>query len=165
MGFSGSFVVARVDRPLNELASVRAAGAPLYWLATDGAWQILQMHTDDKTPDAIVAETGGPVLEMHVHDSDLAWVEAKGLADLGWRGVLSPEMARDHQVPEWWIGEPDEVGRKAVAWAEEAGLRPDPAAVRAALVAESDPFAEDLIFALVKAMGLRFGPGENLILS
>jgi hypothetical protein len=100
---------------------------------------------------------------MYVHDSDVVSVEAASPDGLTWHCALSPEMARDYGVPEEWIGNPDEVTHQAVAWAEEAGLQPDPAAVRATLEAECDPLAEGLVLDLVHALGFRFGAGENLL--
>jgi hypothetical protein len=71
-------------------------------------------------------------------------------------------MARGYGFPEEWIGDPDEVAEQAVAWAREAGLDPTPAEVRAALVTECDPLAEDLVFQLAHALGFRFDNGVGL---
>ena len=71
-------------------------------------------------------------------------------------------MARDYGLSEKQMGDPDTVAALAVAWAEEAGLQPDPVAVKEALLCEADPFAEDLVFGLVRALGFRFGNGTNL---
>ncbi|MFI1169972.1 hypothetical protein [Streptomyces melanogenes] len=105
---------------------------------------------------SLVDETGAPVLVVHVVDSDFATVDAESPQGLSWHCALSPEMARDYDLPEEWIGDPVEVGERAEAWAREAGLQPDPVALRNALVAECDPLAEDLVSALVHALGFRF---------
>ncbi|MEU6235424.1 hypothetical protein [Kitasatospora sp. NPDC047058] len=162
MGFSGTFLVARADRPLTELSALRAVDASPCWSAGDGPWQILQLSPIAEPDDSIVTETAAPVLVLHVQDSDFAGVRAVSPGGPVWHCVLSPETARDYDVPERWIGEPDEVTDHAVAWAEEAGLRPDRAAVRAVLEAESDPFAEDLVVDLVHALGFRFDAGRSL---
>ncbi|MGF1426642.1 hypothetical protein [Kitasatospora sp. LaBMicrA B282] len=169
MGFSGHFIVVRAERPATELSTFRAVVTTPWWSARDGDWQILQLSVradpgaaGGLPPAPIVTETGAPALVMYVHDSDVVAVEAAGPSGLTWHCVLSPEMARDYEVPEEQIGDPDEVTGNAVAWAEEAGLRPDPVAVRATLEAECDPLAEGLVFDLVHALGFRFGPGENL---
>ncbi|MDQ1012441.1 hypothetical protein QFZ82_006926 [Streptomyces sp. V4I23] len=132
-----SLIVARAVRPLTELAAMRSAGRVPCWWARDG-------------------ETGASVLVSHVVDSDFATVQAASPNGLSWQCALSPEMARDYGLPCEWIGDPVEVGERAAAWAREAGLRPDPVALRTALVAECDPLAEDLVFALVHALGFRF---------
>ncbi|MQS16151.1 hypothetical protein F7Q99_38745 [Streptomyces kaniharaensis] len=163
MGFSGSFVVARAEQPVTELAAVQALAATSWWSARDGAWQILQLSPGVAPHDSIATETGAPALVMYVHDSDVVSVEAASPGGLTWHCALSPEMARDYDVPEEWIGDPDEVTRQAVAWAEAAGLQPDPVAVRTTLEAECDPLAEGLVLDLVHALGFRFGDGESLI--
>jgi hypothetical protein len=42
------------------------------------------------------------------------------------------------------------------AWASEAGREPDAEAVKAVLSAEADPFAEDLVRELARALGFCF---------
>ncbi|MFH9355720.1 hypothetical protein [Kitasatospora sp. NPDC017646] len=165
MGFSGTFVVARVEQPVTELSAMQAVDATPWWSARDGAWQILQLSPGVDPDDSVMTETGAPTLVMYVHDSDFVGVQAASPGGLIWHCALSPHMARDYDVPEQWIGNPDEVTRQAVAWAEEAGLQPDQVAVRATLEAECDPLAEDLVLDLVHALGFRFGAGENLLTS
>ncbi|GAA4959002.1 hypothetical protein GCM10023205_22280 [Yinghuangia aomiensis] len=46
-----------------------------------------------------------------------------------------------------------ERARQAAAWAEEAGLTPDPDAVLAAMQ-EDETFAEDLFFSVLAALGV-----------
>ncbi|MEU6442159.1 hypothetical protein [Streptomyces sp. NPDC047046] len=109
-----------------------------------------------------MSETGAPVLVCHVVDSDFGGVQAASPEGVSWRCALSPGMARDYGLPEEWIGDAAEAGERAVAWAREAGLQPDPVALKAVLVAECDPLAEDLVFALVHALGFRFRDGTDL---
>ncbi|MEU1863496.1 hypothetical protein [Streptomyces gardneri] len=162
MGFSGPFIVARAVRPLTKLAAMRASDCVPLWWARDGAWQILQACPIADPDPSIISETSGSVLVCHVVDSDFVTVQAASPDGLSWQCALSPEMARDCGLPGEWIGDPAGVGERAAAWARGAGLRPDPVALRAALVAECDPLAEDLVFALVHALGFRFRDGVAL---
>ncbi|MYV97570.1 hypothetical protein [Streptomyces sp. SID3343] len=162
MGFSGSFIVARADRPVTELAALRSSPCVAVWWARNDSWQILQALPGGDPDVSIVAETAAPVLVCHVVDSDFVTVQAASPGGLSWQSVLSPAMARDYGFPEKWIGDPDEVAEQAVAWAREAGLHPTPAEVRAALVQERDLFAENLVFQLSHALGFRFDGGVDL---
>ena len=163
MGFSGSFIVARAVRPVTELAGMQSVGCVPCWWARDGEWQILQACPGGDSAFAIVlGQTGAPVLVADVIDSDFASVEAASPQGLSWHCALSPKMARGYNMPEEWIGAPAEVAERAEAWAREAGLQPDPAALRTALEAECDPLAEDLVLALVHALGFRFGDAADL---
>ncbi|MEU6620947.1 hypothetical protein ABZ926_09250 [Streptomyces litmocidini] len=162
MGFSGSFIVARAGRPLTELAAVRAADCVPLWSACDGEWQILEVCPIADPDSSIIDETRASVLVCHVVDSDFATVQAASPDGLSWQCALSPEMARGYGLPGEWIGDAAEVGERAAAWARGAGLQPDPLALRAALVAECDPLAEDLVFALVHALGFRFRDAVDL---
>ncbi|MFE2867126.1 hypothetical protein [Embleya sp. NPDC059259] len=162
VGFSGTFIVARADRPLTDLASMQGSGCVPEWWARDGAWQILQASLGGDPRSSIVSETQAPVLVAHVLHSDFVTVQAAGPSGLFWQCALSPVMARDYGFPEKWIGDADTVFRQACLWAREAGLRPDPSALRAALVAEGDPLAEALVFDLTQALGFRFDGGAPL---
>ncbi|MFD3530040.1 hypothetical protein [Streptomyces sp. NPDC058664] len=162
MGFSGAFIVARAGRPLTELAAMRGADCTPCWWARDGEWQIPQVCPTADPDPSIIEETRASVLVSHVVDSDFAAVHAASPDGLSWRCALSPEMARDYGLPGEWIGDAADVGERAAAWARGAGLQPDPVALGAALVAECDPQAEDLVFALVHALGFRFRDGIDL---
>lgn len=131
---------------------------PLWW-ARDGEWQILQAYPIADPDPSIIGETRASVLVSHVVDSDFATVQAASPDGLSWQCALSAEMARDYGFPGEWIGDSGEVGERAAAWARGAGLQPDPVALGAALVAECDPLAEDLVFALVHALGFQFRDG------
>lgn len=141
---------------------MRGSDCMPYWWARDGEWQILQACPIADPDSSIVDETCAAVLVAHVVDSDFAAVQAASPDGLSWQCALSPEMAGDYGLPGEWIGDSAEVGERAAAWARGAGLQPDPVALRAALVAECDPFAEDLVFALVHALGFRFRDGVDL---
>ncbi|MFD8751489.1 hypothetical protein ACFV0O_11005 [Kitasatospora sp. NPDC059577] len=162
MGFSGAFVVARSARSLTELTSVRLDEVLPEWEA-EGAgaddWRILQTGGPVDTATGIVAETGAPVLVMHVHDSDFVLAQAWGPGGLSWHSTFPREMALDYEVPEKWITEPDEIAPRAAAWAEGAGLRPDQAAVLAVLEQGSELLAEDLALDLTRALGFGFPKG------
>ena len=162
MGFTGSFIVAQASRPLTELAAMRASDCMPLWWARDGGWQILQACPVTDPDSSIIDETRASVLVAHVVDSDFVTIQAASPDGLSWQCALSPEMARDYGLPGEWIGDSAEVGERAAAWARGAGLQPDPVALRAALVAECDPLAEDLVFALVHALGFRFRDGTDL---
>ncbi|MFF5919834.1 hypothetical protein ACFY8C_16045 [Streptomyces flavochromogenes] len=163
MGFSGSFIVARAGRPLTELAAVRTADCTPLWSARDVAgWQVLQACPITDPDPSLIAETHASALVAHVVDSDFATVQAESPDGLSWQCALSPEMARDYGLPGEWIGDAAEVGERAESWARGAGLRPDIVALRAALAAECDPLAEDLVFALLHALGFRFHDGTDL---
>ncbi|MEV6246057.1 hypothetical protein AB0M38_07610 [Streptomyces sp. NPDC051742] len=153
--------MARAGRPLTESVAMGGADCvPLGW-ACEGGWQALRLYPLADPDPSIVRETGGSVLVSHVVDSGFATVQAAGADGRSWQCALSPEMARDHGLPAEWIGDAAEVAGRAAAWAREAGLRPDPVALRAALVAECDPLAEDLVLALLHALGFRFRFSEE----
>ncbi|MGG7570250.1 hypothetical protein [Streptomyces sirii] len=161
MGFFGSFVIARSDRPLTELPAMSEAGGDMCWSARDGEWQMVQLHGGGRPADSIVQETQAPVLVAHVFDSDVVAVEAAGPQGQRWECVLSPQTARDS------YGAPDEIVERnamavgpAVAWAREAGCEPDADAVASVLAAEADPLAEDLVTELMRALGFRFGSSD-----
>ncbi|MEV0091943.1 hypothetical protein [Streptomyces sp. NPDC050738] len=162
MGSSATYIVARAARPLTNLAAMQTSGCMPEWWARDGNWQILRAEPGGDPESSIVSETGAPVLTAHVLDSDFVMVEAASPNGLSWRCALSPVMARDYDIPEEWIGDPDDVARQAELWALEAGLQPDLPELRATLVAECDPLAEELVFRLTHALGFRFDGGMPL---
>ncbi|RKE16812.1 hypothetical protein BX266_0050 [Streptomyces sp. TLI_171] len=123
---------------------------------------MLQVWPGGDPGNSIVEDTGAPVLAAHVMDGDFAAVQAASPGGLSWRCALSPEMAREYEFPEEWIGDPREVAEVAVAWAMEAGCQPDPDAVLAALVSEAKP-ADALVPVLMCALG--FGFTEEIYLA
>ncbi|MFE1772308.1 hypothetical protein [Streptomyces sp. NPDC059008] len=165
MGFFGSFVIARSDRPLTELPAMNQAGGEMCWSARDGVWQMVQLHGGGRPADSLIEETRAPVLVAHVFDSDVVAVEATSPQGQRWECVLSPQTARDsYGAPEEIVERNTMAAGPAVAWAREAGREPDSDAVAAVLVAEADPLAEDLVTELTRALGFRFGtsgPGSS----
>lgn len=163
MGFFGTFVVARSERPLAGLPVFGDQGLPSDWQAAGAAgWQIVQAHRNVEDGAAIADATGAPVLLMHVLDSDLLVVEAYGVPGVRWGCAIPEDMAVDYDAPEGLIADPEELTPRAVAWAEAAGLRPDAAAVRAVLDDEEAVCAEELATDLVRALGFGFPDDAEL---
>ncbi|MCU7826044.1 hypothetical protein [Kitasatospora sp. DSM 101779] len=154
MGFTGNLTVARLDAPLDGTAAVRAAGGVADRSAAAEGWQLLASSGDDLKPSALARETGGPVLNAFVFDSDFAVVEVFDTGRPAWTCVLSPEAALDHDCPQDWLGDPAETAATAADWAAAHGLAADREALAAVLTAESDPFAEELVLVLLAALGL-----------
>jgi hypothetical protein len=150
MGFWGVFVVARGTENLADDPSIRAAGQ-VSWSAVDGDWQAVQINDCEAAP---VPPGDWPGLTALVLDSDVALVDAAGGPT--WRAALNREAAEDYAPAELLAQDPEDVTGAAVAWATAHGLRPDRGAVLAALTTDED-FAEEAWFALLEALGLRFG--------
>lgn len=153
MGYTGRIVVARSDRPLSELTAPRGAGV-LDESALPGGWRTAQLDGD--LPDALrilVAETQWPVLTAFILDSDVADVEASTPAGVHWHVHLHRKKAAEYGAPEL-AHTAEEVTGLALAWAGEAGLPADGAAVRAVLEAEN-VFAEETFDELLVALGIR----------
>ncbi|HEY4017313.1 MAG TPA: hypothetical protein VGM75_01415 [Pseudonocardiaceae bacterium] len=157
MGFSGIIVVARSARPLSELDSIRACGGAHVWSGADRNWQAVQIgDAKDDPPPALVGETGAPVLVARVVQSAFAVVQATSPAGATWTGVLGPDQAERHPLPEEFLVPPEEVVDPAVDWAREAGRQPDVDRLEDVLLAEPAPTTEDLVFELLDALGLEF---------
>lgn len=158
MGYTGRIVVARSARPLAELTALTDAKV-LHESAYRDGWRSAQLDGD--APGALaglLAETSAPVLWAYVLDSDLADVEATTAGGTAWHTYLHQDLARSYGAPP--LDQPaDEVLRLALAWAAEAGLVPDPQAVRTALAADHD-FAEETLAELLEALGLSAVPAE-----
>jgi hypothetical protein len=162
MGCFGSFIVAATDQPSAYVEWIRGSNTDELWRAQDGMWHLLQVDDFVTPTKAVSAGLGSPILAAHVVDSDFAVLTALLPDGRGWRWILSPEMARGYDAPEADIGDPDESAAEVVAWAGSAGLEPALDAVREQLTRESDPFAEDLVFDFLRALGLRFGDGDEV---
>lgn len=153
MGYTGRIVVARSDRPLSELTALRGAGV-LDESAHPGGWRSAQLAGD--LSDALrilVAETGWPAVTAFIIFSDVADVEGSTPSGGQWHVYLHREKAAEYGAPEL-AHTTDEVTGLALAWAVEAGLPADGAAVRAALEAEN-VFAEETFDELLVALGIR----------
>ncbi|MEV7175596.1 hypothetical protein [Kitasatospora sp. NPDC093679] len=156
-GFTGNLTVARLDTPLSGTAAVRAAGVVADSCAAAEGWQLLTSGGDGLRSSALARETGGPLVNAFVFDSDFAVVEVFDTGRPAWTCVLSPEAALDHDCPQDRLGDPAETAATAADWAAAHGLAADPEALAAVLGAESDPFAEELVLVLLTALGLPAG--------
>jgi hypothetical protein len=155
MGFSGIIVVARSARPLSELDSMRGrAGSPV-WSGTDDGWQAVQI-ADADPPPGLLDETAAPVLVARVVNGMFALISAAGPGGVEWTGVLGPDQAERHPLPEEFLVPPEEVVDPALDWAREAGRTPDVDRLEDVLQAEPDPSADDLVFELLAALGFAF---------
>jgi hypothetical protein len=157
MGFSGIIVVARSTRPLSELDSIRACGGVPVWSGADKSWQAVQIgDATDDPPPALLGETDGPILVARVVNGAFAVVQATSPAGASWLGVLGPDQAERYPLPEEFLVPPEEVVDPAVDWAREAGRQPNVDRLEDGLQAGPEPSAEDLVFALLDALGFEF---------
>jgi hypothetical protein len=116
MGFSGTFVVARSDRPIVELDGIRDLADAVLWHGRgDDGWQVVQLHgapagwqppmtgDDDRERllTGVLAQTGHPVLAGIVLASDGAQVIGHSRRAGRWSGWLSLEVLVDYLGPEW----------------------------------------------------------------
>jgi len=111
VGFSGSFLVARSDRPMWALDGVRELADHVIWHGTgqDG-WQAVQLHRapEDWQPpmtgvdgrehllESMLTQTGQPVLAAVVLVSDGAQLIGYSPRGGRWSGWLKPEALVDH---------------------------------------------------------------------
>ena len=153
MGYTGRILVAKSDRPLAELVAFQGAEV-LDESAHPGGWRSAQLDGDlSGALRMVVAETEWPALTAFILDSDVADVEASTPAGVHWHVYLHQEKAAEYGAPEL-AHTADEVTEQGLAWAAEAGLPADGAAVRAALDAEN-VFAEETFDELLVALGVR----------
>lgn len=129
-------------------------GVDQSWASAEGGWQMVQGAFSDGIGPALVADTQGPAFMAHVLDSDVAIVEVVAPDTGAWSCVLDRRMARDYGFPEHLFKDPETVAAAAAAWAERVGLEPDQDALRQVLAADADPFVEELVFDLVRALGI-----------
>jgi hypothetical protein len=157
MGFSGIIVVARSARPLSELDAIRACGGAHTWSGTDRNWQAVQIEdAAADPPPTLVEETDAPILVARVVNSAFATVRATSPVGAAWTGVLGPDQAERHPLPEEFRVPPEEVVDPAVDWARAAGRQPNVDRLEDVLLAEPDPTAEELVFELLDALGFEF---------
>lgn len=130
-------------------------------------WQLMESLSVTPSPDlaevsaAVAASTGQPALSLDVIDSDCA---AMCVATPGWTGPLThlwdvnqPCPVYHHQPagePPPALRKPDEVVAELVAWAETAGLRPDPERLLEIISPAHACADRDQLFALVTAVGV-----------
>ncbi|HET9656311.1 MAG TPA: hypothetical protein VFP72_13220 [Kineosporiaceae bacterium] len=104
MGFWGVTVVARSAGDLDGLASVRALGGEVDWVAQgQGGWRFLRRHGAEWPPDAVVQavadEVAGPVLCAYIIDSDAAHVRLAAPGQELFEFVLNERGAAIYDVP------------------------------------------------------------------
>lgn len=116
MGFWGTFVVARSDRPLMRLDGLKAAAGQAVWQRGRGdGWQVVQIHRgpdgwDSATLPAdwerllvsVMEQTGQPVLAAAVLDSDGAQLVGYSPGAGRWGGWLMLERIIGHLDPDAW---------------------------------------------------------------
>ncbi|WP_427888961.1 hypothetical protein ACQHIV_36910 [Kribbella sp. GL6] len=122
MGFWGTFLVARSDKPLTELDDVRELAGNVLWHGEgDDGWQVLQLHRapegwgppmtggDDREDllTSVMAQTASPVLAAIVLDSDGAQLIGYSPRAGRWSGWLKLEVLIDYL--EWQYREHLEV--------------------------------------------------------
>lgn len=168
MGFWGSFVLCRTEQPLDEIEIINDRDEGLEWSSSfESGWQVGQYPGNYILDDAralledLARLTGAPALIGFVLDSDCIDLRAYAPESGYFTACLDREsmagyMADDGAVLADRFLPPDAAVSKASTWANAAGLDPDrDALVRLFTTAEADPFAEDLFFELVTALGIR----------
>jgi hypothetical protein len=158
-----------VARPEGLLTGVGGLGFRHRWLRElGGGWQLLETSGWNDPPDLCAGSrglaewTGQPALAVYVSDGSCAAVSASVPGRTGELTHLwdtdGPCGAFQH-APE---GRPEPEGRtvgavadELRAWAAAAGLTPDAARLHAVIAQDGDRTdADDLVFALVKALGV-----------
>ncbi|KKK07711.1 hypothetical protein [Micromonospora sp. HK10] len=168
MGYWGTVVVARPDGLLVDQDDVGGFGYRHRWLRelSDG-WQLLETSGWNDPPDllapagALATSTGRPVFAAYVSDGDCAVMATATPDEVGPLTHLwdtdRPCGVYRHQprgLPEPVGRTADEVIAELMAWSAAAGLRADATRLRAVLGHEHPVEADDLLFALVKALGV-----------
>jgi len=114
MGFSGTFITTRADRPLTSLPALRpsAAKASWHWQGPDG-WQVVQVDRGPAgwdSPDlpvawdglvrGLVEQAGHPVLAAVIKDSDGAQLLGRSPQAGRWGGWLKPDRITWRSLPD-----------------------------------------------------------------
>jgi hypothetical protein len=116
VGYWGTFIVARSDRPVTELEALKAAADQAVWQRTGGdGWQVVQIHRgpegyDSRTLPAgwerllvsVMEQTGHPVLAAVVLDSDGAQLIGYSPNGGRWGGWLMLDRIITHLDPTAW---------------------------------------------------------------
>jgi hypothetical protein len=174
VGYWGTVVVARPQGLLIDQLGVAGFGHQYHWLRELGhGWQMLEVTGFNDPPDlrgpceAVVASTGHPVLAAYISDSYCAAMCTAAPGRVGPLTHLWPlERACGvfaHQPRN--MADPvarsiDEFVEELIGWSAAAGLRADVTRLRAIVSLDEDEVhsggqADDLVFALVKALGVR----------
>lgn len=156
MGFWGTVIVARTDRPRALRLAMRAFGATTDLDAQGAAgWWISRLLDSGPSPQWVLRSVsragGGPLLSADVVDSDFARVRLIGGAARGvgepFEFFLNAESAVGYDAPVDWQDQAQAAAR-IVAW-NGGG---DKALIQAA-VARRSVFAEDGVLRLAAAFG------------
>jgi hypothetical protein len=166
MGWWGSLVLGRSERPIAELGALGEYGETLELRAElGGGWQVWA-HDGAELADTVerwLPELAGacrsPVLTAFVLDSDCADVRGFG-PDSGWWSACLDRPSMDGYLSEDGLEVDDsfpdsrEAARAAANWSADAGQAADESALVRVFEAEAEPFAEDLFDDLLAALGL-----------
>lgn len=162
VSFNGYFVVARSPGHIVELPSIRRSVrhaldngeivSDILASWRDGSWQKLQCYADGLRVIDLLADTHAPALLIFTVENQWAGVSAASPLAAPWFAVLNPEGGREYDAPD--AGPIEEVTARAVAWAAEAGLTPDPARITTAIGTRPGPFSEG-VDDFLEALGLR----------
>ena len=138
-------LMQQTGRPVMAAAVLDSDGAQLIGYSPVagrwGGWLMLDRIIGHIIPDA------WPMIVSWDEDTGQPRLEATD--DEDYRRRLQAALDRMHAVGPPASG----AAPLAVTWASEAGLKPDPAAIQAALEA-TDIFCENVLFALVSALGV-----------
>lgn len=152
MGFWGTYVVGRSDRPLPELDALKTSAECVMGVArgADG-WQAVQIHRAPQGWDwssplpwlqtlvAVMEETGRPVLGASVYDSDGARLVGYSREAGRWNGWLGLDRIIMHLDPdavpygyedadgEWQVDEGEEYQQRVAAAKERLHVVVPPA--------------------------------------
>jgi hypothetical protein len=166
VGYTGAVVVGRSDRPLVEQDALQQFGYRHYWLRKLGdGWQLVETGGVDDPSDltgatqALSAATGHPALGAYILDSDCATLSLGTGPLLHLKDVDQPCPVYRHR-PEPPVRTIEDAVAELSAWSTTAGLSADAATLHDRL-AQDHGVADDLVFDLVKALGVeRIGRTE-----
>ncbi|MET7806273.1 hypothetical protein [Micromonospora chersina] len=168
MGYWGTVVVARPDGLLVDQDGIGGFGYRHRWLRDLGdGWQMVETTGWKDPPDllapagGLATSTGHPVFAAYVSDGDCAVMATATPDRVGPLTHLwdtdGPCGAYRHQprgMPEPVGRTTDEVVAELEGWSAAAGLRADATRLHAVLGHEHPVEADDLLFALVRALGV-----------
>ena len=154
MGYTGTVVVGWSAGPLVHQDGMDGFGHRHRYVRPLGdGWQLVETGGWIEAPALpepcrrLATSTGRPVLAAHVFDSDWALLCTAA-------GDTATPVTQLHDVtlPGLSRRPVEDVVTELLAWSAGAGLRPDPAALHAAVT--GDRLADDTVFAVVRALGV-----------
>jgi hypothetical protein len=171
MGLWGSYVLCRTEQSLEEIKALNCGGEDVEAAGDLGqGWQLGEcadvLDDAQATLEELARTTGAPTLAGLVFDSDCVDVHGYGVSTGHFRACLDREnmagyLEGDAEMDQVFLP-PADAAARAAAWAGEAGLRPDHDALAELFGnAEADPFAEDLFFDLIHALGIDEAPSSS----